>query len=91
MWNCAENLSFWAWELVSSKEVAFFESTGDSGAGPRSHDPPRMTPPMSAFWQKHRIDDVDDAVLLVDVGNRHDGLAAFRVDDFESAAVLPHG
>jgi hypothetical protein len=45
----------------------------------------------SALRHKHRIDDVNDAILLVDVGNRYEGLIAFRVDDFESPAVLPHG
>src|ERR1700730_4757683 len=45
----------------------------------------------SALRHKHRIDDVNDAILLVDIGNRHERLAAFRVDDFESAAILPHG
>ena len=45
----------------------------------------------SAFRQKHRIDDVNDAVLLVDVGDRHEGLIALGVDDLESAAVLLDG
>ena len=61
-------------------------------AGPRyAWNGPARSALSSALRHKHRIDDVNDAILLVDVGDRHDGLAAFRVDDFESEAIVPHG
>lgn len=52
---------------------------------------PAVPASTSALWQENCVDDMNDAILLVDVRDRHEGLAALGVDNFESATVLTHG
>jgi CIC family chloride channel protein len=57
----------------------------------RARHHPACSASISALRHENRIDDVNDAIPLVDVGDRHEGFAALGVDNFKSAAVLAHG
>jgi hypothetical protein len=57
----------------------------------RKQHRPAVPAATSALRQENCIDNVNDAILLVDVCDRHEGLAALGVDNFEPAAVLTHG